>query len=331
MTKDGKGSFPKSASGRPKMDWDDIRVFNAVYEAHSISGAARILGVTPSMVSKRLDLLEARLQSKLFERGAKGVTLTHAGQEVLEYAQTMARAAESIERVAGAQDKRRQGSVLVAAPDGLATFWLTQKLEGFHEQNPSIQVKIDCGMWPHNAFPETPDILLAFKDEHRPDMVIAPLATYHYMLWASQGYLRKHGAPKTLPELSHHRFIHLRAFTHQRASWDDRAQSIAAVAEIGVESNSSAVHIYAASAGAGIAAAPTWIKPYAPPLELAWQEPLAKVRLSMVYRRDAMKSARVRAVGDWLRAIFEPRDYPWFREEFIHPDQFDRRLTPGKA
>ena len=81
------------------MNWDDVRVFVAVAGCKSVSKAAHALRVTPGMVSRRLDELESALDVSLFIRTSTGVTLTAAGEDMLDRALSMQRFADSIEDV----------------------------------------------------------------------------------------------------------------------------------------------------------------------------------------------------------------------------------------
>ena len=80
---------------------DDVRVFTVVAECKSVSKAAHVLRVTPGMVSRRLDDLEAALDVRLFTRTSAGMVLTPAGADMLDRALSMRRFAEAIYRAAG--------------------------------------------------------------------------------------------------------------------------------------------------------------------------------------------------------------------------------------
>lgn len=58
------------------MDWNDVRYFAATYRAGSLTGAARILGVSVQTVGRRIDALEAVIGSTLFVRHSGGYTAT---------------------------------------------------------------------------------------------------------------------------------------------------------------------------------------------------------------------------------------------------------------
>src|SRR5258707_15763037 len=66
------------------MEFDDIRAFVAVAEARSVSRAARTLYLTQPAVTRRMQRLESPLGVTLCDRTRRPVTLTEAGQTVLE-------------------------------------------------------------------------------------------------------------------------------------------------------------------------------------------------------------------------------------------------------
>ena len=46
-------------------------------------------------------------------------------------------------------------------------------------------------------------------------------------------------------------------------------------------------------------------------------------KLWLVHHREAARPARVKLVKDWLKSIFDGRTRPWYRSEFVHPDDFE--------
>ena len=65
------------------MDFEDLRTFVDVADAGGVSAAARRLGVSKSIVSRRLFRLEAELGVQLLARTTRGAALTEAGQKLL--------------------------------------------------------------------------------------------------------------------------------------------------------------------------------------------------------------------------------------------------------
>lgn len=317
-----RGSDSSVLVGRQRIDWADLRVFLAVAETGSFSGAAKLLGLTQPTVSRRLDELEARLQAQLVLRGVNGVSLTEAGDLIRDHVVTMERSAQAIERLALSRDKRDEGRVRISAPDGLAAFWLAPRLTEFQRENPKIAVSLDAGLWPNEDLRSEIDVSLQFEENKHHDSVALRLATYHYALFASPEYVRLYGQPRTMAEVADHRVIHHTAQTRQPETWHPKAAALQTLWNNQIETNSSAAVVVAVRAGAGIAALPTAALTFAPELVMIGDAPLAKLTLWLVHHAEAAKTERLRRVIDWLKRIFDNRANPWYREEFVPPSEF---------
>lgn len=79
------------------LRWDDLKLFLAVHEQGSLSGAARILKLGQPTLSRRIAELEEAVGEPLFDRQNHGATLTVAGQKLLPAAQSMAEWANEAE------------------------------------------------------------------------------------------------------------------------------------------------------------------------------------------------------------------------------------------
>ena len=309
-------------SGRQRIDWADLRVFLAVAETGSFSGAAKLLGLTQPTVSRRLDELEARLGAQVVTRGMQGVRLTEAGELIRDHVVTMERSAQAVERLALSRDKRDEGRVRIAAPDGLAAFWIAPRLPEFQKENPKIAISLDAGLWPNDDLGGEPDILLTFEEDKRLDNVVTRLATYHYGLFASPDYVRLYGTPRSMAEVADHRVIHHVAQSRQQDTWHPKAAALQVMSGNQIETNSTAAGLFALRAGAGIGAMPTFLLTLAPELVMIGADPMARLSLWLVHHAEARKTERVRRVLDWLKKIFDNRENPWFREEYVAPSEF---------
>jgi DNA-binding transcriptional LysR family regulator len=68
------------------LDVDDLQTFVEVADAGGVSSAARRLGVSKSIVSRRLFRLETELGIQLLARTTRGAALTEAGVTFREHA-----------------------------------------------------------------------------------------------------------------------------------------------------------------------------------------------------------------------------------------------------
>ncbi|MGL4362048.1 MAG: LysR family transcriptional regulator [Cellulosilyticaceae bacterium] len=118
------------------------RVFCKVAECKSFSGAAKLLYMTQPAVSQTIMHLEEELDSRLFTRGTRGVSLTTEGQVLYEHvsaALEMIQTGES--RLCQAQNLQA-GDLKIGVGDAISKFFLLKHLEYFHTQYPAIKLKI---------------------------------------------------------------------------------------------------------------------------------------------------------------------------------------------
>ena len=307
---------------RRRADWSNLRVFFAVAEAGGINAAARALQINPSTVTRAIEELERQLNVTLFHRGPRGATLTEAGEAAFQRVRTMDRMAEALELEIGDTETLPEGRVRLAAPDGVAGYFISPHQTEFLRAHPGIDLSIDCGLWPDRPLDGEADLALTFSEPTQPDAVAQPIAHVHYALFASREYVSLYGAPKTIEDMLHHPYIHHSAQTHQKELWGERVQAWQTLTHKRIETNSSSVVVQAVLNGVGIGAMPTAIASVEPDLVMLDVLQVGPAKLWLVHHRDAVRPARVRLVKDWLKAIFDPKTRPWYRAEFVHPNEF---------
>jgi DNA-binding transcriptional LysR family regulator len=305
---------------RHRADWQTLRYFWAVAEMGSFAAAARTLGVATSTLTRAVEEMEARLGVNLLHRTRSGVTLTDDGEEVLDQTRTMARAASVIDRLA-AGERRDEGVVQIVAPDGVAAYALAPAVADFQRAHPKIAIEMDCGFWPTDPLGGRADIVVQYDEVTDPDAVPVVLGHMHFCLFAAPAYIELYGAPPSLAEAAGHRYLHHPAQNKQKEVWSPKYEAFQGLANVALQSNSSGVIVEAVRAGAGIATLPTGVVRRAPELVMLGQKPVATLKLWMSHQQGRGKG-RTRLVMNWLREQFDSRRYPWYRPEFIHPDEF---------
>lgn len=309
---------------RRKIDFGELRLFWAVAEAGSFGAAARALGVSTSTLTRAVDNLEARLETKLLVRSPQGVTLTPAGTAAYDKALTMERSAAALEKELAGLDKSASGLVKLAIPDGVAMIAVSPHIPDFLRANPDIELSFDCGLWPDRPLDGEVDLALTFTQPEQADSVARRIAWMHYGLFAARSYLDLYGTPKTLQECLSHAFVHHTAQVHLLS---DRAAAYQAMAQARLNTNSSAVSFRAICDGAGIGGLPTAALTMAPELVLIQPAPMPPLPMWLVQRREMMRSARVKKVVAWLEEVFDQATQPWYREEYVPPAEFQEELT----
>jgi DNA-binding transcriptional LysR family regulator len=124
------------------IDWDDLRVALAVADAGSLAGAARALNVNHTTALRRLDALEARLNTRLFDRQRGGYLPTEAGELLAQEARAIAPRVADIERRLLGRDLRLTGHVRVTTAFVTMAYLLPSALADFARAQPGIEVEV---------------------------------------------------------------------------------------------------------------------------------------------------------------------------------------------
>ncbi len=307
-----------------RLDWNDVRTFLAVADSGSLNAAARSLGMTQPTISRRMEDLEYRLGARLFSRSSRGIALTDAGISVRDLAATMARLGGTIMREVAGRDRTEAGRVRLAAPDGLASFIMIPHLAAFQRAHPDIHLAVDCGLWTDSPLEGAPDLSLEFTGAAPTGVVSTPIATFHYAFFASRAYLDLYGTPSSPAELTQHRMVRHTGQREQPHTWNPKWEAVNALAGTHLISNSSAATFTAIKCGVGLGSLPTSVVAMEPDLVMLELEPMTHPVLFLRHDPAALRQSRVQRVKDWLVELFNPATQPWYREEYIHPRDFER-------
>lgn len=148
------------------MNWDDLRVAQAVASAGSLSGAAKVLGLSHPTVFRRLRRLESDLGVRLFERGPNGYMATEAGADALACIERMADGAHDLERRVLGRDLQPTGVVRLTTTDSLLHGLLTPLLGAFRATHPGIRLTFLTSTRPFDLGRREADI--ALRPANRP-------------------------------------------------------------------------------------------------------------------------------------------------------------------
>lgn len=119
-----------------------IRYFIAVAESGSISAAIHGLGVSQSVVSQAIAQIEADLGTLLFDRRARGMSLTHAGHQFLRHAHQIEVAMRNARDALASRPHTVTGSLNIGVTSLMVGYYLPFLLDRFRRVFPRIQVHI---------------------------------------------------------------------------------------------------------------------------------------------------------------------------------------------
>jgi DNA-binding transcriptional LysR family regulator len=189
------------------MDWDKLRIFHAVASAGSFTHAGQMLALSQSAVSRQISALEEEIATPLFQRHARGLTLTDEGEllysAVSDVLGRLAQAEEALKNVQAAP----RGSLKITSSHGLGTYWLLPRLKEFMAEFPELQVHLLFEDRELDLAQREADLALRMRAPIQADLIQRKLFTVHYHLYATKEYLERVGAPGSVDDLAEHTLI----------------------------------------------------------------------------------------------------------------------------
>lgn len=188
-----------------KFDYlGDVEVFITVVEHGSFTAAAVELSTTPSVLSRAVSRLEARLGRQLLQRTTRRVGLTEAGRIYLEQARSAFSLLDDAERDGRGQGGDLTGRVKISVPTTYGHYRLPPLLARFSQQHPRVQVELKITNRNVDLIAEGFDLAIRLGQMPDSGLVARKLEEAALLLVASPAYLHRMGVPQTLDELQQH-------------------------------------------------------------------------------------------------------------------------------
>jgi DNA-binding transcriptional LysR family regulator len=288
------------------MDWDKLRIFHAVASAGSFTHAGQMLALSQSAVSRQISALEEEIVTPLFQRHARGLTLTDEG-EVLYSAvsDVLARLGQAEEALKNAQSAPR-GSLKVTTSHGLGTYWLLPQVQEFLRDYPELQLHLVFEDRELDLAQREADIALRMRAPVQADLIQRKLFTVHYHIYAAPSYLARMSKPDGIEDFVKHTLIvygETAAPEIRDVNWLQDSTRRLSPGEYGrlLRINNITGILQAAESGLGIAALPDYVATGRPGLVRILPDiegPSFDVHL--VYCDALRQSKRVGAFRDFL-------------------------------
>ncbi|WP_299379356.1 LysR family transcriptional regulator [uncultured Kiloniella sp.] len=124
--------------------WRDLRTVLAVAKAGSLSGAARLLGISHATVFRHINHIEEKLEAKLFERNRDGYVLTAAGEAITHRVEQFDHDLVALERQILGEELQPRGLVRITTTDTLLINFLSPVFADLQRAYPDIELEIGC-------------------------------------------------------------------------------------------------------------------------------------------------------------------------------------------
>ncbi|MBI4741980.1 MAG: LysR family transcriptional regulator [Betaproteobacteria bacterium] len=185
----------------------------------SLSAAAQIEGITPAVIGRRLDALEARLGVKLLLRTTRKLSLTFEGQAFLEDCQRVLNDLANAETAVSLGGIRASGHLKVSAPAGFGRRHVAPQVASFMRDNPEVTVTLDLTDRLVDLLNEGIDCAVRIGAMADSSLVSSKLGEMRRVVVASPDYLERHGVPRAPSDLAAHNCLSL----GQQRGWMLRA------------------------------------------------------------------------------------------------------------
>ncbi|HEX6297310.1 MAG TPA: LysR family transcriptional regulator [Burkholderiales bacterium] len=194
-----------------------MTIFARVVGAGSLSAAARELGLSPALVSRRLAALESRLGARLINRTTRSLHLTDDGATYYEACARVLADIEEADATVSAGRVEPRGTLRVALPASFGHQHIAPLIPRFAERYPQIQLALSLSDRTVNLIEEGFDLAVRIAHLEDSSLTARRLAPNRRVVCASPGYLARHGTPRTPDELARHNCLTTTDFA---MNWD---------------------------------------------------------------------------------------------------------------
>lgn len=294
-----------------EIGWDLYRTFLAVLGEGSLSGAARVLGITQPTAGRHIAALEAALQRALFTRSQTGLLPTEAALALRPHAEAMRSTAAALTRAAAslgdgsAADQDVSGTVRISASEVIGVEVLPPALARLRLQHPQLAIELVATNQVQDLLSREVDIAVRMIQPHQELLIARRVGDVEIGLHAHRGYLAEAGTPASLADLKHHALIgfdvvtpFLRAATRELPWWARDAFSL--------RTDSDLAQIALIRAGCGIGACQAAVAGRDPLLVRVLSRQAAfRLPTWVTMHEDLRRSPRCRAVFEALVACLQ--------------------------
>ena len=295
----------------PKKDTaplpEDLRVFLTVVRKGGFAAAAEELGLSPAYVSKRIQILETTLGSRLLHRTSRRVALTDDGERVQRWAVRILDDVQQLQDELSEAHTEPRGRLHLCSSFGFGRNHVAPAISLLAEQYPELEIRLDVFDRVVDIVHEGFDLEIHVGDDIAGQHIGRRLVTNNRVLCASPDYLRRRGVPESLQELQHHDCLVLKERDNAFGIWQLQGPEGEASVRVSgpLSSNSGEIVLQWALDGRGVLLRSMWdVKPLLDQGRLV--QVLADYRQSAdvwaVYPTRLANSGKLRVCVEFLQA-----------------------------
>jgi len=199
---------------------DDLRLLCVVARHRSFAETARELGVSKAVVSKRIALLEAAVQERLFHRTTRSVSLTAQGEIVHQWAQRILEDVDLMGEAISREKAAPSGLLRICSSTGFGRSRLAPALSALAVRYPQLEIQVEIFDRLVDLVEEGFQLDIRIGRVREGNVIKRRIARNRRVLCASPAYLARFGTPGSLDELKAHRCIPIRERDQDFGRWE---------------------------------------------------------------------------------------------------------------
>ena len=189
-------------------DLEAMRVFSKVAELGSFARAAEALGIPKSSASSAVQQLEASLKTQLLYRTTRQVTLSHDGQACYDRCQDLLADFDDLSTLFRPGPRALDGRIRVGMSSGMAQNIVVPALPAFLDAHPDLELELSSTERRVDVVREGFDCVVRVGEVGDESLVARYIGALPLASCASPAYVRQHGVPESVADLTGHRVVH---------------------------------------------------------------------------------------------------------------------------
>lgn len=295
-------------------DLTRMAIFARVVETRSFSTAARDLGLSKSLVSKQISLLEKSVGARLLNRTTRAMSLTEAGKVCYEHCVRIVEERDEAWRAVSRLTSEPRGVLRISAPVAFGTLHVAPALPALLALYPELKIDMEITDRFVDLADERYDVAVRITEQPAPNLVARRLTGVNRRICASPEYFARYGIPETPADLGRHNCLTYTRFSPHgvwRLRGPDGPIGVPACGNLRV--NDDEALSQAVLGGLGLALLPTFIAFEA--LQSGRLQSVLSAYIPLeqhiyaVYLPNRNLSAKVRAFIDFMLARIGPAPY----------------------
>ena len=288
-----------------ELDWGDFKLLLALSRGGSVAGAARVLGVDSSTISRRLAAMERAVGACLVLRGGRDFSFTAEGKTAVSAAEAMEKIVVSAATSILEAKTEIDGVVRISSVPSLVRVLMPLPAI-VSDKHPRLSIELNAATRLIDLAKGEADIAIRMVRPTEIDLIAKRAFEAAVAVYASKDYAAKHGLPACFEELNQHRLVqYVESMLH--LPWLRWIENYANKNAPHTRVDTTEMAFTLIASGAGIGVLSCYSGDISPDLVRVFPEPIASTSGWIVYHETARNSARIRAVVEILAEFFDER------------------------